>query len=152
VRVEGLPANAYVADIRYGGTSLHETARSLNGPELEAGLASTPMEILIATNGGTVDGVVDGREFVGATVVLVPPPSRRFVPSYYKTTTAGPTGSFSIKGVPPGVYQIFVWDSVPDTAWLNPPFMSRWECRGQTISVEAGGSINVRPRLLHQED
>jgi hypothetical protein len=60
VSVEGLPPDAYVADIRYGGISLHEAARSLNGPELESGIASTPMEILVAADGGVVDGWLRG--------------------------------------------------------------------------------------------
>ena len=153
VRVDGLPPEAYVADIRYGGTSLHATARSITGPELEAGATGTPMEIVVATNTGTIDGIVEERQAAaGATIVLVPPPSRQFIPSYYKVATAGPNGEFSIKGAAPGVYQIFAWDGVPDTAWLNPQFMSRWEGGGQTVSVEAGASSRVRPRLLRQED
>jgi hypothetical protein len=156
VTVEGLSPDVYVADIRYGGNSLFEAARSLNGPELQASLGATPLEILVASNGGAVDGVVDGgtggREAAaGATVVLVPPSSRRFVQSDYKSTVSGPGGSFSFRGVPPGVYQIFAWESVPDTAWLNPDFMSRWEGRGQVVSIEAGGSMTVRPRLISKE-
>jgi hypothetical protein len=92
--------------------------------------------------------VVEGRETAGVTVALVPSPSRRFVQSYYKTAIVGPGGEFSIRGVPPGVYELFAWDSVPETAWLNPEFLSRWEGRGQVISVEAGRSINARPRRL----
>ena len=153
VRVDGLPPEAYVADVRYGGTSLHATARSITGPELEAGPGGTPLEIVVATNGGSIEGIVESRQAAaGATIVLVPPTSRQFIPSYYKIATAGPDGEFSIKGAAPGVYQIFAWDSVPDTAWLNPQFMSRWEGRGQTVSVEAGASSHVRPRLLRQED
>ena len=153
VTVEGLPAETYIADIRYGGNSLHETAHNVNGPELEAGLSGTPLQILVATNGGAIDGVVEQREAAaGATIVLVPNSSRRFIQSYYKTTLAGPAGSFSFRGVPPGVYQLFAWESVPDTAWLNPEFMTRWEGRGQVVSVEAGGSVNVRLRLFSKDD
>jgi hypothetical protein len=153
VAVDGLPPEAYVADIRYGGVSLHETARSVDGPELEAGLATTFLEIVVDTNGGAIDGVVDGRQAAaGATIVLVPASSRRFIPSYYKTAIAGHAGDFSFKGVPPGVYQLFAWDSVPDTAWLNPQFLSRWEGRGQSVSVAPGVSISVAARLLHREN
>jgi len=148
VTVEGLPSEAYIADIRYGGESLHSTAHNLNGPELEAGIAGTPLQIVVATNGGRLDGVVDGGEAAaGSTVVLVPALSRRFVPSDYRATTVGPSGSFSLKGVPPGVYQLFAWQDVPDTAWLNPDFMSHWEGRGQVVSIEAGSAVTVRTRL-----
>jgi len=149
VTISGLPPQAYVADIRYGGTSLHETASSLNGPELQTGFVSAPLQIVVADIGGAVDGIVEGREAAaGATVVLVPPSSRRFVKSYYKATTASGSGAFSFKGVPPGAYQLFAWQSIPDTAWLNPEFMSRWEGRGRVIVIEAGGIVNVRTPLL----
>ena len=52
VTVDGLPPEAYISDIRYGGVSLHETAHDLNGPELQAGLSGTPLQILLAYNGG----------------------------------------------------------------------------------------------------
>lgn len=149
VTIQGLPPETYVADIRYGGTSLHETASSLNGPELQTGFVSAPLQIVVADSGGAVDGIVEGRETAaGATVVLVPPSSRRFVKSYYKATTASGAGTFSFKGVPPGVYQLFAWDSIPDTAWLNPEFMSRWGGRGQAVVIEAGGVVNIKTRLL----
>jgi len=110
---------------------------------------SGPLQIVVADIGGAIDGVLEEREAAaGATVVLVPPSYRRFVKSYYKATTAGGSGAFSFKGVPPGVYQLFAWESIPDTAWLNPEFMSRWEGRGQTLVIEAGGIVNVRTRLL----
>jgi hypothetical protein len=153
VAVDGLPPEAYVSDIRYGGISLHETAHDVNGPELQAGLSGTSLQILVAYNGGSIEGQIDEREAAaGAIVVLVPDSSRRFIQSYYKTVVAGSNGAFSFKGVPPGVYQLFAWESIPDTAWLNPEFMSRGEGRGQVVSRDAGGSVSVRARLFSKGD
>jgi hypothetical protein len=153
VAVDGLPPEAYVSDIRYGGISLHETAHDVNGPELQAGLSGTSLQILVAYNGGSIEGQIDEREAAaGAVVVLVPDSSRRFIQSYYKAVVAGSNGAFSFKGVPPGVYQLFAWESIPDTAWLNPEFMSRWEGRGQVVSMEAGASVSVRAHLFSKDD
>lgn len=153
VSVDGLPPEAYVSDIRYGGISLHETAHDVNGPELQAGLSGTSLQILVAYNGGSIEGQMDEREAAaGATVVLVPNTPRRFVQSNYKSTTVGLKGSFSFRGVSPGVYQLFAWESIPDTAWLNPEFMSRWEGRGQVVSMEAGASVSVRAHLFSKDD
>jgi hypothetical protein len=107
------------------------------------------LRIVIATNGGAIEGVVGGREAAaGATVVLIPAPARRFVPEHYRVMHASETGTFSRQGIPPGVYQLFAWESVPDTAWLNPDFMGPWEGRGQVVTVRAGTTLHVRPRLL----
>ena len=57
-----------------------------------------------------------------------------------------------MSGVSPGVYQLFGWQSIPDTAWLNPEFMSRWEGRGQVISIEAGRTATVKVRLFTKDD
>jgi len=107
---------------------------------------------MIAANGGSIEGVVDGRETAAATVVLVPRPSRRAVQSDFKSAPVNPAGAFSLRGLAPGRYQLFAWDKVPDSAWLNPEFMSHWEGRGQSISLEPGGTVNVRTRLLSIED
>jgi len=50
------------------------------------------------------------------------------------------------------MYQLFAWESIPDTAWLNPEFMARWEGRGQAVSMEAGGSVSVRAHLFSKND
>jgi hypothetical protein len=98
-------------------------------------------------------GMIEEREAGGgATVVLVPDNSRRFTQSYYKVVVARSNGAFSFKGVPPGVYQLFAWESIPETAWLNPDFMSRWEGRGQVVSMEAGGRVTVQIRLFSKDD
>jgi len=153
ITVDGLPPDAYVSDIRCGGVSLHEMAHDLDGPELQVGLSGASLQILVANNGGSIEGLVDERAAAaGATVVLVPDNSRRFVQSDYKAGVARSDGTFSFKGVPPGMYQLFAWESIPDTAWLNPEFMARWEGRGQAVSMEAAGSVTVRAHLFSKDD
>jgi Carboxypeptidase regulatory-like domain len=153
VGVDGLPPDAFIADIRYDGTSVLEAAHDLNGPEIQTGSASSPLEIVLSYNGGAVDGVIDaGVKAAGASVVLVPATHRRFVQSYYKAVIAGPAGAFSLKGVPPGQYQLFAWRNVPDTAWMNPEFMSRWEGRGLLITILPGDTVSVRTHVQSVEE
>ena len=152
ITVDGLPPDAYVSDIRYGGISLHEMAHDLNGPELQASLSGTSLQILVANNRGSIEGVIDDERQQPAHVVLVPDNSRRFVQSYYKAVVARSHGAFSFKGVPPGMYQLFAWESIPDMAWLNPEFISRWDGRGQAVSMEAAGSVTVRAHLFLKDD
>jgi hypothetical protein len=64
----------------------------------------------------------------------------------------GSTGAFTFQGLAPGVYQLYAWEIVPNTAWLNPDFMSSYEGRGQSVSVESGKHQSTRVRLIARED
>jgi hypothetical protein len=155
VRLEGLPPDAYVSDLRQGSRSLFDAAGTLNGPELEMRDSATPVEIFVSPAGATIDGIVESSgqaNVAGATIVLVPPPSRRFVQSAYKATVADGRGEFRLRGIAPGTYQLFAWNRVPDTAWLNPEFMARYEGRGQSITVTEGARFRARIALLRYEE
>jgi len=154
-RVDGLPPDAYVADIRQGSRSLYDTARTLEGPQIEVGNSTESLQIVVNPNGGVIEGAIERNNqtvVLGARVVLVPAASRRFVLTYYKTALANERGEFSFRGIAPGVYQIFAWESVPDTAWLNPEFMASYEGRGQTVAIDSGGRLNARVRLIPRTD
>jgi protocatechuate 3,4-dioxygenase beta subunit len=133
LQILGLPATAYVADIRQGGTSVMD-----NG--FVHDLSATPIQIVVDANGVTLQGKVvnaDGKPAANATVVLVPPQARRQNSLLYKNVTTNETGSFTVRGVAPGSYTIFAWESVPPTAWQNAEFLSKYEARGQQINLSA---------------
>jgi hypothetical protein len=156
IRVDSLPSDAYVADMRQGTVSLFDSARTLAGPQyVVSGSYSVPLEVIVSPNGGVIDGVVEGaanQNVAGSTVVLVPGPTRRFVQLHYRTAVVGSKGDFTFQGLAPGVYQLYAWESVPNTAWLNPDFMSPYEGRGQSVSVESGKRQSARVRLIARED
>jgi hypothetical protein len=143
-QVTGLPATAYVADIRQGGTSVME-----NGFVLDQ--SATPVQVVVETSGVTMQGIVvnaEGKPAASATVVLVPPPLRRQNLLQYRNATTDDTGTFTIRGVPPGPYTIFAWESVPPGAWQNAEFLSRYEARGRPISVGAGSAGEVQLNVI----
>jgi protocatechuate 3,4-dioxygenase beta subunit len=144
-QLSGLPATAYIADIRQGGTSVMD-----NGFVHDQ--SATPIQIVVDANGVTLQGTVvnaDGKPAANSTVVLVPPQGRRQNALLYKSVTTNETGSFTLRGVPPGPYTIFAWESVPPGAWQNAEFISRYEARGQQISLSplsvAEVQLNVIP-------
>ena len=156
IRVDGLPPDAYVADIRQGGASLFDAARTLAGPQYVVSANFTPpLEVVLGTNGGVIEGVVETtaqQSSAGSTVVLVPGPPRQFVLTYYQTAVVGSTGEFKFQSLAPGVYQLYAWESVPNTAWLNSEFMSGYAGRGATVSVEMGKHQGVSVKLIPRED
>jgi hypothetical protein len=118
IRVDGLPPDAYVADIRQGPVSLLDAARTLAGPQYSiSGSYAVPLEVIVSPNGGVIDGVVEAttqKTVAGSTVVLIPSPSRRFVQTQYRSAVVGSTGEFTFRGLAPGVYQLYAWESVPN--------------------------------------
>jgi hypothetical protein len=143
-QINGLPAAAFVADIRQGGSSVMDTGFVLDS-------SASPVEIVVDPNGVTVQGTVlnvDGKPAANATVALVPPPSRRQNMLLYKNITTTELGAFTLRGVAPGTYTIYAWESVPPGAWQNAEFLAKHEGRGRPISVNSGAVSEVQLNII----
>lgn len=143
-QVTGLPATAYVADIRQGGTSVMD-----NGFVHDQSAA--PIQIIVDANGVTLQGTVvnaDGKPAANATVVLVPPQARRQNALLYKNVSTNETGTFTLRGVAPGTYTAFAWESVPPGAWQNAEFLARYEARGHQINLSAASVAEVQLNVI----
>jgi hypothetical protein len=135
-----LPDTAYLADIRQGGASVYDNGLVL-GTE-----AVNPVDVLVNTTAGSLEGTVsaaDQKPAAGMTVVLVPPDSRRQNPALYKTARSDAQGRFAMPGLAPGRYTVYAWESVPQGAYQNAEFMSKYSGRGTAVVVEAGARSTV---------
>ena len=145
LRFSGLPETAYVADIRQGGTTVFDSGFNLGKQ------TGTLIEVLVNSNGATIEGSVqtgDQKPSANATVVLVPSPSHRQNAQMYKTVQTDDLGRFSMKGVAPGGYTLFAWESVPYTAWMNSDFLAKYENRGRAVVVSEGTRLEVQLDLI----
>ena len=149
IRVEGLPEGAYVADMIQGDTSVYD-----HGLVLSADSAK-PVELLIKPKGGTARGTVLNAEERGvpyAMVVLVPGISRRSNTAFYKTVRTDGAGAFTFRGVVPGEYKVFAWESIPHGAYHSPDFIASFEDRGAPVKAQPGETVdNVSVRLIQGE-
>jgi hypothetical protein len=145
LQVSGLPDSAYVADIRQGGTTIFDAGLTLGNQP------GATIEIVVDANGATIEGSVQGADkkpFPNATVVLVPPASHRQNAMMYKTAQTDDKGSFSMKGVPPGEYTIFAWESAPPTAWMNSEFLAKYQSHGHPVVATSGSRQDTQPELI----
>ena len=135
--VESIPEDAYLADVRQGTTSILDTGLRLGDT------APEPLEVVINPTGAHLDGIVRDRDNSGIAftrVVLVPEGPRRGVSSFYKTAVTDDVGKFTIRGIAPGEYKLFAWESSPARAWRGPPeFMAPFEEFGNTCAHRACG-------------
>lgn len=143
--VNGAPANAYVADVRQGVTSIYDAGLYVTEKSPEA------IEVILRSDGGSVDGILtrENSQPLGRTmVVLVPPGPRRQNAALYRTTLSNLEGRFSIQGVPPGSYKAFAWENLPDGAYLNAEFLRTHENEGLTVEVSPGRTTRAAVRAI----
>lgn len=140
VTVAGPPVG-YVKAIRYGGVDV------LNSPmRVDSTTPDTPLEIVIGTNPGQLDGgVFDAaqRPAGHVTVVLAPRPEQSDRFDLYRVTKTDAAGRFRLMNLPPGDYRVFAWEDVETGAWLDPRFLSVEEIRSQPVRIAEGDRLAV---------
>ena len=143
--IAGLPLDMYLADVRQSAQSVFDAGFDVNSGN------AAPLEIVLAAGAGTVTGVVvDGPMKVvpSATVVLVPETKRRSNRALYVSATSDAYGRFSLRGVPPGDYRVFAWESIPTEAYVNAAFMAKHEERGKPVHVGQQGTVNTELTII----
>lgn len=143
VFVEGGSANSYIADVRQDGSSI--LAKGLEIRET----APAPVEVLFATDGGIVEGVISNNDKSpagGATVVLIP--DNRELLRISKSVTAGSEGKYLIRGVRPGEYKVFAGPSPLPPGALNPELLSKIDPKGVKVTVKAAATAKADANLI----
>jgi hypothetical protein len=143
-RIIGLPPDSYIDEVRQGGLNVYDSGINVTGDSFR--FPTDQITVRVKSNGGRIEGVVqstDRKPSSGAVVVLVPPFARRRNPSLYAVTTSGSDGRFSLRGIQPGEYKVFAWESVPEEAWRNADFLAGYESQGRVVSVAPSVSTQV---------
>ncbi len=138
--VEHLPEGVWIKNVSFG--DIRSNGGQLNLP---AG-ARGPLRVVLAANGGQLSGIVgEEGEPRQATVVLVPMETElRFSPHAYRFTATDGRGAFIFKGVRPGAYRLFAFESIAPFAWMDPGILNAVEDLGQELVV------NENERLTRQ--
>jgi hypothetical protein len=135
---------AYMKSARFGAID------ALNPPfHVDAGVGQ--LDILISTNGGTLDAAVLDNNMLPipeATVVLVPEPPLRNRMDLYDVKGSDYAGRAHLTDIAPGDYRIFAWGDIPADAWQDPDFVRPYESRGRLIHVSEGQLSTVQLELI----
>ena len=140
----GIPANAYVEDIRQGGRSVYDEGFILSNPPI-------PIEVSVNTSGVLVRGVVensDHKPVPRVMVVLVPPENLRQNPGRYRTAVSDDAGKFEIPNVATGNYTAFAWEGALPTSWENAKFIAKYQDQGKILNVQPNGQTELILRAL----
>jgi hypothetical protein len=141
----GPPEDFYLKALRLGGSDVLAADLSVSRKQPPGAI-----EVVLSPNGGRIDGRVlkEDKPFSGATVVLVPEEGRRKEERLYKTTSTDQDGQFSIRGITPGEYTLFGWETIEEGAYQDPEFLRPYKDRGKPIHVNEGNKLNSQLELI----
>ncbi len=150
VNVLGLPRDYYLKSAHMGGRSVLD-----EGLDLGAGAPWGELELAVSSAGGRIEGAVlteEQQAFSGASVVLIPEGPRRDDPRFYKTITTDQYGQFTLRGIPPGDYKLFAWETVERGAYQDAAFLRPYEEQGEPMQVKEGARLSVQLRIIPAKD
>jgi hypothetical protein len=148
IRVTGLPDGSYVKAARYADRDSLEDFAQIRYD------TAGPLNILLGLDGGLITGAAVnemGQAFLNATVVLVPDKMRRHRQDQYSVTRTGQNGMFSLRGIPPGEYKLFAWESVDESAYMNPEFISAFEDGGLPLQIGPATTLSTQVRVIPRQ-
>ena len=140
----------YMKSARYGTLSVSDSGFTVQpGGDLR-------LEITLSSRTAQVNGTVltsDSFPASGVTVVLIPEAARRSLREYYRYATTDQNGRFSIKGITPGDYKLFSWDSEggnewSDSEWYDAAWLRPYETKGESIHVDESDNKSVNLTLI----
>ena len=140
----GLPTGFYVKEARFAQVDV------LSQPLRFSGVAGGSLEIVLSSKASQVDGVaVDARStpIAGARVVLVPDRQRHRT-DLFKTTMSDSSGRFVFRGIPPGDYRVFGWETLDSYAYFDPDLLRRVEPQGTPARVTESATNNLTVRII----
>jgi hypothetical protein len=131
--------NAYVKSIRLGDRDVLNDGLPLHGQFQE------PLEIVVGTNPGSIEGRVlnEQRQPAGAVWVALLPESKLRFRMDHKFASTDAEGRFEIANVPPGEYKVFAWEEIERHGWQEPNLVRPYEGRGLTVRIEEGKKASV---------
>ena len=136
----GLPREFYVKSARAGEIDVMADGLTV------AGAGTIDIEIVLASDGGGVEGAVldkNRQPVAGATVLLAP--DRRSRADLFKSTTSDQNGHYEFTAITPGDYKLFAWEDVEPNSWNDPDFRKDYEKQGEktTLRPKTRATVNL---------
>jgi Carboxypeptidase regulatory-like domain len=117
-----------------GGHDVNDSGISVND-------GVVTLDLVASADGGSVTGVVmdaQGQPLANAVVVAAPEARLRGRTDRFKKTISDQNGRFGLRGIRPGSYTVFAWESVDGDAYYNPEFLKSCESQGRALRIVEG--------------
>jgi hypothetical protein len=149
VEVSSLPEDFYVKASRYGDNPPLQKSFTLDPRKVPGAL-----QVLLASDGGRLQVTsYDAADQLaaGAQFVLVPDNARRDRRDQYRILTADDDGQATFRGIPPGAYKLFSWESVEPNGYLNADYLRSYESFGVPVYIMAGDNPPMTVRWIPKD-
>jgi hypothetical protein len=136
--------NFFLKSVIAGGRDVVESGFSLSG-------GMTTLDVLASANGAIVDGVATNRKdepVADGVVVAVPDVRLRNHPDRFRKALCDQSGHFILRGLPPGDYTLFAWESVDGEAYYNPEFLKGYEGQGKPLHMSEGLRVTLHLKTI----
>jgi carboxypeptidase family protein len=134
----------FLKSVAAGGREAADSAFSVSG-------GATNVDVLASANGARAEGVATNQQdepVADAVVVAVPEARLRTHPDRYRKASTDQSGRFALRGLPPGDYTIFAWESIDGDAYYDPQFLASCEGRGRTLHVSEGDRTSLQLKVI----
>jgi hypothetical protein len=134
----------FLKSVAAGGREVVVSGLSVSG-------GTTTLDVLASANGAVAEGVATNQKdepVADAVVVAVPEARFRAHPDRYRKVLSDQSGRFTLRGLPPGEYTLFAWESVDGEAFYNPEFLKNYEGQGKTLRVSEGDRVNAQLKTI----
>jgi len=134
----------FLKSVAAGGREVVDSGFSISG-------GATALDVLASSNGARAEGVATNQKdepVADAVVVAVPEARFRSHPDRYRKVSTDQSGRFSLRGLPPGDYTLFAWESVDGEAYYNPEFLKSCEGQGKALRVSEGDRASVQVKTI----
>lgn len=147
----------YISSITSGGVDLASSPLIIL-----PGSDPAPLDITLRNDGGTITGDIAGASLttsggVSSGIGIYQPQAWVYAiplfptPGNVPTGFAQPDGHFTISGLAPGSYHVIACDTPQEIDSRSPDALSAWAGKGETVTVDAGGSAHVELTVLSTE-
>lgn len=148
VALTGASDDCYLKSAAAGGREVSESGLSTSS-------GVTTLDLILDRNGAGIEGIATdtaGSPVADVVVVAVPEPRLRRLSDRYRGASTDQSGHFRLRGLPPGDYTLFAWESVEGEAYLNADFLRNFEGQGKMLHVNEGERVNAQVKVIPEND
>ncbi len=154
---KGVPAGHYSVQISDASATpdwfLKSVASGRDAADSGFGVGggTTTLDLVASANGAVAEGIATNQKnepVADAVVVAVPEARFRTPPDRYRKTVTDQSGRFTLRGMPPGDYKLFAWESVDGEPYYDAQVLKSYEGQGKALSLGEGERKSLQLRAI----